>query len=249
MKKIIDMQEDLLLVFCDSKPILANNAFLVFFNVTSMDDFNSSFKKFVDCFVEHPLYFNKTKIPCAKSWIEAILELQENERIVSMITPNFEPHAFFVEVSTEIEKYVIIKFKDITQILIKRIMIDNANIPLFDNLEFDDITDIVKLLHLKSFNKDEIIMKEGSLGSSMYFIVDGSVLVHNKNVHVRLQEGDFFGEIALLKSIPRIATVKAISNCKVLELTTHDFHSFLKTKPELLKEIEQVASNRQNDSN
>ena len=30
MKKIMDMQEDLLVVFCDSKPILANNAFLVF---------------------------------------------------------------------------------------------------------------------------------------------------------------------------------------------------------------------------
>ena len=69
-----------------------------------------------------------------------------------MITPSCEPHAFLVEPSSEIEEYVIVKFTNITETLIKRIMIDNANIPLFSNLEFSDITDIVKLLNIKSFN-------------------------------------------------------------------------------------------------
>ena len=245
MKKIMDMQEDLLVVFSNSKPILANNAFLMVFDATSIDDFNSSFENFADCFVNHPSYFNKEKISDDQSWIDAILEFQEDERIVSIITSNFEPHAFFVEASNEVEEYVIIKFTDITETLIKKIMIDNANIPLFANLGFEDITEIVKLLHIKSFTKDEIIAEEGSLGSSMYFIVSGSVHVHNENIHIRLREGDFFGEIALLKNTQRTATVEATCECKVLELTTHDFNNFIKTKPELLKEIEQVAELRQ----
>lgn len=245
IKSMMDLQDDLLVMFQNSKLILANNSFLNFFKSTSVNDFNNSFETFEECFVPHPFYFNKDKIAASKSWIESIQELKEDDKIVSMLTPNFEPHAFLVRIDDSFEDYTIARFTNITQILIKKFMIDNANVPLFANLKLSHISNIVELLHVKVFQEDEIIIEEGSQGDAMYFIVEGSVLVYNKDIQVELKEGDFFGEIALLKKIPRTASVKATGICKTLELTTHDFQTFVKTKPELLKEIEKVADSRQ----
>lgn len=119
-----------------------------------------------------------------------------------------------------------------------------AKVPLFSNLEFGVIADITKLLHIKRFRKDELIIRENDKGNSMYFILEGSVIVHKQELHVVLSEGDFFGEIALLKNIPRTATIRAKSRCELLELTAYDFQNFFKKQPELLKEIEKVAALR-----
>jgi len=122
-----------------------------------------------------------------------------------------------------------------------------AKVPLFSDFEFGVIADISKLLHVKRFRKNELIIKEGSSGNSMYFILEGNVFVDKKDLHVVLNSGDFFGEISLIKNIPRTATVTAKSRCELLELTTYDFQNLISTKPELLKKIEDVASSRHQD--
>jgi hypothetical protein len=244
MQSMIDSEDDFILLLEDAKIILANRSFLKFFREASVDDFNASFEDFADCFVPHPHYFNKEKIPAGMTWMDAISELDEKDRIVSLITSNFDPHAFLVTITKHSEKYTVARFIDITNALIKKIMIDNANIPLLSHLEFGDVANIVQLLHLKQYKKDDVIVHEGSDGDSMFFIVDGNVLVHNNNIHVQLKEGDFFGEIALLKNTPRTATVTALKDCKVFKLTVEDFQNAIKAKPDLLKEIEKVASSR-----
>ncbi|MBU0631106.1 cyclic nucleotide-binding domain-containing protein [bacterium] len=244
MQNMIDSEDDFILLFEDTKIILANRSFFKFFGETSVEDFNASFEDFTDCFIPHPHYFNKTKIPEGMTWMDAISKLDEKDKIVSLITTNFEPHAFLVTITKHNEQYTGVRFIDITNALIKKIMIDNAHIPLLSHLEFGDVANIIQLLHLKHYKKDDVIVHEGSQGDSMFFIVDGNVLVHNKNIHVQLKEGDFFGEIALLKNTPRTATVTALKDCKVFKLTADDFQNIIKTKPDLLKEIEKVASSR-----
>lgn len=244
MERLTDSENDLILILQDSTLIAANNPFLEFFSVTSIDDFNRTFSDFADCFVLHPFYFNKTKVPTGQTWVDAISRLADDDRIVSMITPSAEPHAFLASITANIEEYTSVKFTNITTSLLKKIMIDNANIPLLSNLGFGDVADLVKLLHVKRFEQDEIIVREGSEGTAMYFIVEGSVLVQNQNVQVPLKEGDLFGEIALLKKVPRTATVMATKRCKVLELATDDFQNFINTKPDLLESIENTANSR-----
>ena len=120
-----------------------------------------------------------------------------------------------------------------------------AKVPLFHNLEFGAIADISKLLHIKRFRKYDLIIKEGDTAQAMYFIVEGNVRVTNaKGLNTQLQKGDFFGEIALIKNVPRTATIIAENRCKLLELTTYDFRNFIKTKPELLQTIKSVANQR-----
>ena len=78
----------------------------------------------------------------------------------------------------------------------------------------------------------------------MYFISTGAVEVDIPNHPVRLGSGDFFGEIALLKEMPRTADVTALSYCQVLALFARDFNQLLDANPELRARIEKIAEER-----
>lgn len=121
---IADLQKDLIAIFQNDEIILINRAFEKFFSVTSLERYRAEFGPFVNNFVPHPNYFNIEKISDNKNWFDAILELDQMDRIVSMMTQNYEPRAFSVEIN-KIEEYVVALFCDITQTLIKRIMIEN----------------------------------------------------------------------------------------------------------------------------
>ncbi len=122
-----------------------------------------------------------------------------------------------------------------------------AKVPLFSSLESGAIYDIASLLRVRRYKKHEIIIKEGSRGESMYFIVEGSVEVYKEELVGILKEGEFFGEISLLKNIPRTATIIARQRCELLELNRYDFHNLTKEKPEILEGIMEVAAKRGED--
>ncbi len=125
IQSIINSETNLVVILQNEKPILTNTAFNNFFNVSSLSEYESNFGSIVDSFVPHPSYFHKEKIKAAQSWLDAIMELDEQERIVSMLTRNFDPCAFSVQIDRSIDEYSIVKFTDITRDLIKRIMIEN----------------------------------------------------------------------------------------------------------------------------
>lgn len=129
LESVSNLQKDFIVVFQDGKVIFTNNSFNNFFNVSSTQQYNDSFGEFVKNFVPHPSYFHKDKIENNESWIDAIDKLNEDDRVVSILSQTYEPHAFSVDVDNSVDGYNIIIFKDITQDLIKRIMIKNhANI-------------------------------------------------------------------------------------------------------------------------
>lgn len=121
-----------------------------------------------------------------------------------------------------------------------------AKVPIFSELDKGTISEIARLLVVKRFTKNEVIIKKGDRGDAMYFILDGEVEVHiNKNsVPIVLKQGDFFGEIALFKDVKRTATVKANKRCETLELTTYDMKRLLQSRPEIIKSLEHVAKIR-----
>lgn len=130
VQHVINTQKDLIVLFRDDDIILSNKAFNRFFAVTSCEQYKKEFGAFINNFVPHPSYFNKDKIQAGENWIDAILKLPESDRIVSMMTPSFEPHAFSVGIS-KVDAHIVVTLNDITQSLIKRIMIENqANMDL-----------------------------------------------------------------------------------------------------------------------
>ena len=121
-----------------------------------------------------------------------------------------------------------------------------AKVPIFSELDKGTVSDIARLLVIKRFTKNEVIIKKGDRGDAMYFILDGEVdvVLKNKNEPIILRQGDFFGEIALLKDVKRTATVVAKRRCEMLELTTYDLKRLIQSKPEVIDSIEKVAKVR-----
>lgn len=124
MRAIADAQKDLVAVFREKELVLVNKAFEKFFAVASLEQYKQEFGPFVRNFVPHPSYFHGENLEKGASWIDAILELNASERLVSMVTPTYEPRAFSVAIQ-KVEEYAVVTFSDITQTLIKRIMIEN----------------------------------------------------------------------------------------------------------------------------
>ena len=121
-----------------------------------------------------------------------------------------------------------------------------AKVPIFAHLDKGTISEIARMLFIRRFSKDEVVIKEGDIGDSMYFILDGEVEVTREkdDLDIMLGAGDFIGEIALIKHIQRTATVIAKKRCEMLELTTYDFKRLILDKPHILDKIKKVSESR-----
>ena len=117
-------------------------------------------------------------------------------------------------------------------------------VPFFSDLDAARITQIAGLLKPRLVLPDELVVHKGDPGDAMYFVSTGAVEVDIQPNPVRLGSGDFFGEIALLKEMPRTADVTALSYCQVLALFVRDFRPLLDANPEMRERLERVAEER-----
>ena len=95
----------------------------------------------------------------------------------------------------------------------------------------------------------EIVVKEGDMGESLFLILRGVIRVSRESEGeekdiATLYAGDFFGEIALLKSVPRIATCRAVTPCSLFELRRSDFEVVKEKYPLIEAKLEQVMATR-----
>lgn len=91
-----------------------------------------------------------------------------------------------------------------------------------------------------------MIARRGEIGECMYFIVSGEVVVQfpKHSQPVRLTDGDFFGEIALLHHNPRRATITATTKCHLMILEATDFNHLVDMNPEIGQHIRDTAKSR-----
>lgn len=106
-----------------------------------------------------------------------------------------------------------------------------ARVPAFAGLDGAALAELVSLLRARKFPPDTIIIRKGDEGDSMYFIASGEVEVVLPHSTVRLQEGDFFGEVAVLGRIKRTATVIARRSSELLVLDAADVVKFMDQNP------------------
>jgi voltage-gated potassium channel len=119
-----------------------------------------------------------------------------------------------------------------------------ARVPIFDDLPASEIAEIMRFLSSLSADPGEVIVRKGDLAHSMYFVALGEVIVELPGRSVRLGEGDFFGEIALLRQSTRSATVRAATRAKLLVLDAADLRSLMDRRPKMAEAIERVARER-----
>jgi len=96
----------------------------------------------------------------------------------------------------------------------------------------------------------DVIVREGEEGNKFYIIVRGRFDIlkqshegEEQRVAV-LQDGDHFGEIALLRNIPRTATVKATGPSVLLSVRREVFHQWMAAHPQILESLERTLEKR-----
>jgi len=119
-----------------------------------------------------------------------------------------------------------------------------ARVPLFARLDANAISSVAQLLKPRSVSTNQAIVRRGDVAESMYFIMEGEVEVELTPTPIRLKQGDFFGEIALVENIRRTATIFSVTNCRLLVLEAVDFHRLVDQIPELKEQIERTSEER-----
>jgi voltage-gated potassium channel len=123
-----------------------------------------------------------------------------------------------------------------------------AKVPLFAHLSAAEIADIMALLRARTIEPGEVLVRRGDVASSMYFITAGEVEIELPHQRVRLSDGTFFGEIALLHRTKRSGTVTATRKTRLLVLDAQDFHALIERMPALAAHVRQTAKARLADS-
>jgi CRP-like cAMP-binding protein len=122
--------------------------------------------------------------------------------------------------------------------------------PFFADLDAEDLQGILRIARPASFAAGEAIVRQGDAGDGMYLLVEGAAEVDVGGRFHRLVPGDFFGEMALVSSRKRIATVTATEPVRALVIPPDAFRSFVLEHPrvalsmleavvERLREVEQ----------
>ncbi|GAU76608.1 ABC transporter transmembrane domain-containing protein [Fusibacter sp. 3D3] len=118
-----------------------------------------------------------------------------------------------------------------------------SKIKLFGKLDEFMLNELKLFFKSEFYDVDHNIIKAGDYGDCFYVIVRGQVVVSvmlesglEKAVSV-LEDGDYFGEIALLKSVPRTATIRAKSPSLILSLKRDHFDQILSKAPSLKREM------------
>jgi glucose-6-phosphate 1-dehydrogenase len=121
-------------------------------------------------------------------------------------------------------------------------------IPLFQAADPVCLHQLAMMLDPRFYEAGEEIIKYGDLGQEMFFVCRGQVEAFDgdgKSLGV-MGEGEHFGEMSLLLSVPRGATIKAITSCNLFVLEKHEFDRVLRDHPDFAATLKEQAKKRYN---
>ncbi len=119
-----------------------------------------------------------------------------------------------------------------------------AKVPLFEDLNAVTIARIASALRSRSVRAKERIYSKGDPADAMYFVASGQVEIRLPKGAVRFEEGEFFGEVALLEESDRASTAVALTDCRLMVLDSSDFRELMRIDPDLRKTIRTVSDHR-----
>ena len=124
-------------------------------------------------------------------------------------------------------------------------------VPLFALLDDKFIDYLKDRVELVSYNQNQVICREGEDADAFYLIRSGMVRVSQSMpggdiVRTYMSRGDFFGEIALLRSIKRTATCAALDAVDIVKIPATEFHLMVEKFPAVRAQLEPIAEARFN---
>ena len=123
------------------------------------------------------------------------------------------------------------------------------SVSLFSSLEGDAIATLAEIAQEQDVEAGQVIFESGDRGDELYVIVSGRLKVYRggAGAEVKLAEvgsRECFGEMALLDSESRSASVAALEPCQLLKLHATDFRELMFERPQISMEIVRVLARR-----
>ena len=121
----------------------------------------------------------------------------------------------------------------------------------FKGLDGDELLEMADLSRFCSYSADYTVCHEGEYENTFYIVADGKVVITQKTNDsggeriLRLGgQGDMIGEMALIQSVPRSASVRTTTECTMLEIGKKDFEIILKRNPRMAMDITRITLDR-----
>jgi len=109
-----------------------------------------------------------------------------------------------------------------------------GRVPLFSGIKAKERKKLASRLGERTFSEGETVIAEGKSGVGFFVIEEGNASVSVKGEIVRtLGPGEYFGEIALIDSGPRSASVVATTDLRCRGMTAWEFRPFVEEHPEV----------------
>jgi CRP-like cAMP-binding protein len=109
-----------------------------------------------------------------------------------------------------------------------------GGVPLFQGVKSKELKKLANRMQERTFSEGHAITTEGKSGIGFFVIEEGNATVSIDGKIVRtLGPGEYFGDIALIDSGPRSATIVATTDLQCQGLTAWEFRPFIEEHPEV----------------
>jgi MFS family permease len=121
--------------------------------------------------------------------------------------------------------------------------------PVFAPLAPPQLEAVAARAHWMTVERGEVVIREGDHGDRYYILESGRLRITRGGTELRIADrpADGFGEIALLRNVPRTATVTALEPCVLLALDRADFLEALTGHEQAREVAERQADERSRD--
>ena len=118
-------------------------------------------------------------------------------------------------------------------------------VPLFAEASGRELARVAAIARVSRHGQGVTLIHEGSHDDGFFILLDGEVDVRRKARLLRtLKRGDFFGEIGLVASAPRTASVTTGTPVEALYVSRKDFKRLLSESPTLALKVLEALGNR-----
>ncbi len=109
-----------------------------------------------------------------------------------------------------------------------------SKMPLFARLNEREMLRIMQVAEVVSYEPGEVVVQEGDRGDELFIVLAGEVRIsRGETVLNDFGPGEHFGEMALIRAVPRSATVTASEPSQLIVLHRSDFFEILRKESEL----------------
>jgi CRP/FNR family transcriptional regulator, cyclic AMP receptor protein len=120
-----------------------------------------------------------------------------------------------------------------------------AGVPLFAGLSKSELRQVASIADEIDLPADKVLIREGERGREFFVLLEGEAEVARRGKKLATRRaGEFFGEIALVSNLPRIATVKTLEPVRALVIRDVDFRALLQRTPAIAVKVLQAVADR-----